>query len=198
MSELDTKITELEAKSGEIYKQREKLNTKLQRISKQLEKLRDEKDREIMSRPMTAQEQMQYFLFEDGLVSGERYKAREQYWQDRGLWSSGYFPDIQQINLKMMLYKGEKDNLEQTIQALEEVLPFIKERNGVKHLDIFEHTCSEDGCWSVEISEGSFDLILHHWRRRSVNQSFKTLRELVQYVQEHHYYESSLDEQVED
>lgn len=134
-------------------------------------------------------------MFEDGRVSGERYKAREQYWHGKGLWNSGYFPDIQQINLKMMLYKGEKDNLEQTIQALEEVLPFIKERNAVKHFDIFEHTCSEDGCWSVEISEGSFDLILHRWHRRSVNQSFKTLRELVEYVQEHHWYESSFDDE---
>lgn len=198
MEEIDSKIAELEAKSSELYKQCDKLNTKLSRISKQLEKLRQQKDKEMMSRPMTEQEQMEYFLFEDGRVSGERYKAREQYWQDKGLWHSGYFPDTQQINLKMILYKGKKDNFEQTIQVLEEVLPFIKERDGVKHLDIFEHTHSENGCWSVEITEGSFYLILHRWHRRSVNQSFKTLRELVQYVQEHHYYESSFDENQDD
>lgn len=62
MEEIDNKIAELEAKSGEIYKQREKLNTKIQRIHKQLEKLREQKDKEMMGRPMTAQEQIEYFF----------------------------------------------------------------------------------------------------------------------------------------
>ncbi|MOA34700.1 hypothetical protein D3C78_1560910 [compost metagenome] len=97
-----------------------------------------------------------------------------------------------------MLYKGEKDNLEQTISTLEEVIPMLKVHNSVKRLDIFEHTCSENGSWSVEITDTTYDLILHYYHRKSVNKSFDSLRGLVEYVQQYHYYESSVDNEDED
>ncbi len=137
-------------------------------------------------------------MFEDGSVSGDRYKAREKYWRDKGLWSSGYYPEIEQVNVKMMMYKGEKDNLEQTITTLEEVIPLLKVHKGVKRLDIFEHTCSENGSWGVEVTDTSYDLIVHRWGRKSTEKSFDSLRALVQYVQQYHYYESSVDNSFEE
>lgn len=193
MNDFDSKIAALEEKREPLYDERDALNDKILKLSKQIEKLRGQKEKEQMKQPMTPVQQMEYFLFEDGSVSGERYKAREKYWQDKGLWHSGYFPETQQINLKMMLYKGEKDNLEQTITSLEDVLPLIKIHNGVKRLDIFEHTCSEHGSWSAEITDKSYDLIVHRWHRKSTEKSFTTLRDLVKYVQEFHYYESSYE-----
>lgn len=197
MNDFDSKIAALEEKREPLYDERDALTDKIVKLSKQIEKLRGQKEKEQMKQPMTPLQQMEYFLFEDGSVSGERYKAREKYWQDKGLWHSGYFPETQQINLKMMLYKGEKDNLEQTISSLEGVLPLIKIHNGVKRLDIFEHTCSEYGSWSVEITDKSYDLIVHRWHRKSTEKSFTTLRDLVKYVQEFHYYETS-DEREDD
>lgn len=198
MTDFDSKIAALEEKRKPLYTERDALNDKIVRISKQIEKLRGQKEREQMKQPMAPTQEMEYFLFEDGRVSGERYKAREKYWRDKGLWNSGYHPEIQQVNLQMMLYKGEQDNLEQTINTLEEVLPLLKVHNGVKRLDIFEHTCSENGSWSVEITDTSFDLILHYYHRKSVNKSFDSLRALVQYVQQYHYYESSVDNEEDD
>lgn len=193
MTDFDSKITALEEKRKPLYTERDTLNDKIVKLSKQIEKLRGQKEKEQMKHLMTPAQEMEYFLFEDGSVSGERYKAREKYWRDKGLWNSGYFPELNQVNLQMMLYKGEQDNLEKTISTLEEVLPLLKVHNGVKRLDIFEHTCSENGSWSVEITDTSYDLILHYYHRKSVNKSFDTLRALVQYVQQYHYYESSVD-----
>ena len=193
MTDFDSKIAALEEKRKPLYAERDALNDKIVKLSKQIEKLRNEKEKEQMSQPMTPTQEMEYFLFEDGSVSGERYKAREKYWRTKGLWHSGYHPDVQQVNLQMMLYKGEQDNLEQTISTLEEVIPLLKVHNGVKRLDIFEHTCSENGSWSVEITDASYDLILHYYHRKSVNKSFDSLRALVEYVQQYHYYESSVD-----
>lgn len=198
MTDFDSKIAALEEKRKPLYAEREALGDKINKLSKQIEKLRGQKEKEQMNKPMTPVQEMEYFLFEDGRVSGERYKAREKYWRTKGLWNSGYHPDIQQVNLQMMLYKGEQDNLEQTISTLEEVLPLLKVHNGVKRLDIFEHTCSENGSWSVEITDTAYDLILHYYHRKSVNKSFDSLRTLVQYVQQYHYYESSIDNEEDD
>lgn len=152
MTDFDSKIAALKEKREPLYDERDALTDKIVKLSKQIEKLREQKEQEQMKQPMTPVQEMEYFLFEDGSVSGERYKAREKYWRDKGLWNSGYHPDIQQVNLQMMLYKGEQDNLEQTISTIEEVLPLLKAHNGVKRLDIFEHTCSKNGSWSVDIS----------------------------------------------
>lgn len=193
MTDFDSKIAALEEKRKPLYAERGTLTDKIVKLSKQIEKLRGQKEEEQMKQPMTPVQEMEYFLFEDGSVSGERYKAREKYWRDKGLYSSGYYPELEQVSVKLMMYKGEQDNLEQTISTLEEVIPLLKIHDGVKRLDIFEHTCSENGSWSVEITDTSYDLILHYYHRKSVNKSFDTLRALVQYVQQYHYYESSVD-----
>ena len=197
MKDFDAAIQELKDKRAPLYAERDALTDKIMKLSKRIEKLRSEKEKEQMKQPMTPEEEMKYFLFEDGSVSGERYKAREKYWIDKGLWQSGYFPEIEQVNIKLMLYKGEKDNLVQTVSVLEQVIPLLKPCKGVKRLGIFEHTCSEDGSWSVEISENSFDLIVHRWHRKTVDKSFDNLQDLVEYVQQYHYYGSSTDSEDE-
>ena len=159
---------------------------------------KEQKEKEQMKQPMNPTEEMEYFLFEDGCVSSERYKAREKYWHDKGLWHSGYFHEIEQINLEMMLYKGKKDNLELTISVLEQVIPLLKVHKGVKHLDVSEHTCSEYGSYGVEITDTSFDLIVRRWSRKSTVKSFDNLRDLVEYVQQHHYYQDSEEDRYSD
>ena len=198
MTDFDSKIAALEEKRKPLYAERDALNGKIVKFTEQIEKLRNEKEKEQVKQPMTPAQEMEYFLFEDGSVSGERYKAREKYWRDKGLWHSGYYPELNQVSLKMMLYKGEKDNLELTISTLEEVIPLLKVHEGVKRLGIFEHTCSEYGVWGIEITDTSFDLIVHRWHRKSTEKSFDNLRALVQYVQQYHYYESSVDNEDED
>lgn len=193
MIDFDSKIAALEEKRKPLFVERDALNKKLSKLHKQIEKLREQKEKEQMKQPMSPTEEMEYFLFEDGRVSGERYKAREKYWHDKGLWHSGYFPEINQINLKMMLYKGKKDNLEQTISTLEQVIPLLKVHKGVKHLGVFELPCSEHGSYGVEITDTSFDLIVWRWSRKSTAKSFYNLRNLVEYVQEHHYYDNGED-----
>ena len=150
-----------------------------------------------MKEKMTQAEEIKYYLFEDGLVTGKRYHEREKFWEDKGLWHSGYKPETEQVYLKMKLYKGEGDNLEQTISTLEEILPHIKAIDGVKVFGVFEHTLSENGVYCVEITEHTYTLVICRYRRKSVVKECKSLREMIEYIQEHHYYESSEDKDEE-
>lgn len=198
MTDYDKKIQDLKDELEPLFSQRERLNDKIVRINKRIESLRDKKEKEEMLVPMTKEQEIEYFLFEDGRVSGERYKKRDAFWRSKGLWNSGYHPEIEQVAVKLMLYKGEGDNLEQTISSVQDVIPFLKQQDGVKHIGIFEHTCSAGGVWGVEITDKSFDLTLRRYYRRTVEKSFYNLRSLVEYVQEHLYYESSLDQDCDD
>ena len=194
MKDFEKEIASLLAKQEPLIAQRDKLTARIVNISKEIEKLREELELAQMQQPMTPEEEIEYFLFEDGRVSGERYKAREKFWDDKGLWHSGYFPEISQIHLEIMLYKGVNDNLERVFTALQEVLPYIKTQNGVKRLGIFEHSLSENGSYDIEITDKSFGLVVHRYGRKSAVKSFDNLLSLLQYVQKHHYYESSEDE----
>lgn len=176
-----------------LYEQHEALNKKITTLQKKRKKLREDKEKAQLQTPVTKEQEIEYFLFEDGFVDGERHKARQKYWNGKGWWQSRYFHEIQQVNLSLMLYKGDTANLEKTIKNVEEVLPFLKPLNGKKRLGIFEHTLSENGSWTVEIDDESFDLVLHRYRRRSVEKQFKTLRELLEYIQKNHYYSDGDD-----
>ena len=167
-------------------------------INDKIKKTRQEQESCQMASEMTKEEKIDYFLFEDGWVDGERYDARQKFWNSVGLHQSGYFPETEQIQLELMLYKGVGDNFEQTVAVLQEVLPFVKPLKGVKHLKIFEHTLSEYGSYGVEISEDSFDVVVWTYGRKRTVKSFDNLRSMVQYVQQHHYYESSVDEDNEE
>ena len=194
MKDFDKEIEKIVEQLKPLYEQQEALNNKITALQKKRKKLREEKEKSQLQTPMTKEQEIEYFLFEDGLVDRERYKARQKYWNNKGWWQSGYFHEIQQVNLRLMLYKGDTANLEKTTKSVEEVLPFLKPLNGKKRLDIFEHTLSENGSWTVEIDDESFDLVVHRYRRRSVEKQFKTLRELIEYIQENHYYRDNEEE----
>jgi len=194
MKDFDKEITKVKEQLSALYEKRKPIDEQITKLQKKAKKLREDKEKYELTLPRDREEEIKYFLFEDGYVNGERYKAREKYWRDKGLWHSGYFHEIEQINLRMMLYKGDSESLENTIKAVEEVIPFLKPLKGKKRLDIFEHTLSENGSWSVEIDEDSIDLVLHRYHRKTVEKSFKTVREMVEYVQAHHYYSDGGDE----
>lgn len=138
-------------------------------------------------------EQIEYFLFEDGTVAGKRYSERAKFWEHLGLGLSGYIIATKQVRLEVALKKGVGDNLEQTLQGMEKVLPFVKEVDGVKRFKIFEHTLSEYGVYEMEITAQGCTLVRWTFGRKHVEVAFTTLRELLEYVQENHFYESSED-----
>jgi hypothetical protein len=194
MKDFEKEIASLLTEQAPLITQRDNLTAQIVNIGKEIEKLREELELAQIRQPMKPEEEIEYFLFEDGLVSGERYKAREKFWNDKGLWHSGYYPETSQIRLEVMLYKGVNDNLEKVFTTLEKVLPYIKVHNGVKQLGVFEHSLSENGSYAIEITDESFDLVVHRYGRKSAVKSFDNLLSLLQYVQKHHYYESSEDE----
>lgn len=145
---------------------------------------------------MTSKE-IEYYLFEDGMVSGSRYAEREKFWEEIGLDCSGYFPDINQVCLDLQMTRGCEMSFQKTMRALEMVIPHIKSnRDGNKKLGVFEYTLSEYGIYEIEVNDLGFFLnkrvygIKHHLK------TFKSLEELVRYIQEYHYYDEigKLDE----
>ena len=139
---------------------------------------------------MTSKEEIEYYLFEDGTVSGSRYAGREKYWENLGLSRSGYYPDISQVHLGVKLIKGCEKSFEKTMETLQMILPHLKKNSeGNKTLGVFEHTLSEYGSYTIEVNGLGFFLNVWVYGTKRPVESFKSLGELVKYVQEHHYYD---------
>ena len=118
-----------------------------------------------------------------------------------GLWVSGYYPFSEQNAIEIMLYKGAEDNLEQTYESLNVILPFIKPINeeGDRRFKLFEHTLSEWGVYDLRLSkEGVWTLNKTTYGREKVEKTFENLYDALKYCQQHHYYESSDEEDTEE
>ena len=74
-----------------------------------------------------------------------------------------------------MLYKGAEDNLEQTYESLNVILPFIKpiSDEGDRRFKLFEHTLSEWGVYDLRLSkEGVWTLNKTAYGRERVEKNF--------------------------
>lgn len=144
---------------------------------------------------MTSKEEIEYYLFEDGTVSGSRYAEREKYWEDMGLSRFGYFPDRNQVSLKLMLTKGCEKSFQKTMETLEMILPHMKKgHDGNKKLGVFEYTLSEYGSYEIEVNNLGFFLNKWVYGTKRHLKTFESLEEIVRYAQEHHYYDEIWEE----
>lgn len=138
---------------------------------------------------MTSKEEIEYYLFEDGTVSGSRYTEREKYWKSLGLDCFGYFPDRNQVSLELMLTKGCEKSFQKTVETLEMILPHMKKGcDGNKNLGVFEYTLSEYGCYEIEVNNLGFFLNKWEYGTKYHLKIFESLEDMVGYIQEHHYY----------
>ena len=92
MKDFDKEITKVREQLDKLYEKRKPIDEQITKLQKKAAKLREDKEKYELTLPRSKEEDIKYFLFEDGSVSGDRYKAREKYWRDKGLWHSGYFP----------------------------------------------------------------------------------------------------------
>lgn len=139
---------------------------------------------------MTSKEEIEYYLFEDGTVSGSRYAEREKYWEDMGLIRCGYFPDRNQVHLKLKLTKGCERSFQKTVETLGMILPHMKKGyDGNKKLRVFEYTLSEYGTYEIEVNNLGFFLNKWVYGTKRHLKTFENLVDMVGYVQEHHYYD---------
>lgn len=198
MKSIEEQIKLKESRRQEIFKIKEPLDKELIELYNQIQKLKEKQTEAKLKEDMTLGEKIEWLLFEDGHSSDmKRYNECQRFFQELGLWVSGYCPYSEQKSLQVMLYKGAQDNLDKTFESINLVLPFIKPINdeGERRFKLFEHTLSEHGIYDLKVDkEGVWTLNKTTYGRKRVEKTFENLYDALKYCQQHHYYESSEDD----
>lgn len=89
----------------------------------------------------------------------------------------------------------QNEPLEDHIAEYEKLIPFFEyadmgeDIGKAIHIDIFEHTCSEYGCYNAYVREdGTCVLMKTAYHHTSVVKEFSDYREMIEYIREHHPY----------
>jgi hypothetical protein len=201
---LKMKIEELTKEREAVFDQMEPLKEKVSFLYNEIKALQNKlsciEREEIESPEMTDDQRIAFYLENDGDTKGmEHFKAKEKFWQDQGLWPSGYYPSIQQQGLKVMLYTDKRTN-QQTIDIINKVLPHMKTIEGIddtrpniKVFGIFEYTLSEYGSYSLFFDTDREEWIVSiiSWHRRRDVYVTKSLEDVINYISINHSYDGN-------
>lgn len=182
---IEKELEEIEHESTKLIIKISPFQEKLNALYAKKKSLLEEREKIWIT---TRKDDWAWILEENGSVSGERYKFRNKKIESLGLMSSGYYPEINQVSIKICLTKNDEESYKKTMAGLKVILPFIIPQNGIKRIAIFENTLSEGGIFSLEISETEIKLCFCRGRREETLKSFQTLEEAVKYIQENHWY----------
>lgn len=205
-------IEELTNKRLELLKQIEPFQTELQKIYNEIKdielKVSNEEVKQLTS--STESDKIAYYIKNNGSSSGgmDLYNARLKFFHDMGFYASGYFPEIEQQGLSIVLYSDRSTN-ELTYQSILKVLPHMKTMVGVdntrpnsalKVFSIFESTCSEYGSYSLFYDEEKTEWIVSiiSYRFRSDVYVTKSLEDVIEFISQNHPYDRTDDEEDED
>ena len=122
------------------------------------------------------------------------YKELEQQLAKFGLETGSYNPETNQMVVQISLKSNDFDGLHLVHDGLNEVIPHIIPKFGYKFIDIFEHTLSEDGAYSLHIYEkehNQFKLMITRWHRESVVYESDNLMDVLAYIQKYHHRDDS-------
>lgn len=100
---------------------------------------------------------------------------------------TGYFTETNQSEVSFAAIR--KDDLKPQLEELSLWIPFIKPLNNkhsvCKIIDIFEHTLSYNGSYSLNICDNQYKII----RNNSVKAEFDSLESVVSYIKNNLWYE---------
>ncbi len=173
-----------------LFEQKEPIDNELKTLYRQREKLADELATAQLSGNLSDDELLLYHLEHvDGV---KRYDAAMTYWRDMGFACSGYYPDTQQRGLQIMMTRDKPESLQKTLAGLKRIIPVLKPlKDNNKVISIFEHTCSEYGCYSLIITpEEKYQIGLMRHHRASTETTFDDLEAALTYIQRVHYYDT--------
>ena len=156
---------------------------------------------------MSIDEQIKYALPEAGNSSDMvKYKFENNLAKSLGFYSSGYNPNTNQRCWKIMMTKGSQESYDITLASLKLLIPHLLSheiknvREGNLHgevtlvgktVDIFEHTCSQFGVYTLFVLDKGktpYSILetVHH--RNTLTNKFASLEEVVTYIQENIWY----------
>lgn len=198
MKDYQKEIDKKEARRTELFKLREPIDLEIEKLYYEIKALKEKQTEQSLEQDMGFVEKFYFLMFEDGCSSDmKRYDAAKELINDElGLWMSGYYPETEQKAVEIMLYKGEGDNLEKTYDSLCKILPLVKpiKEGKEKRFKLFEHTLSEGGIYALKNVDEKWKLTITSCGRERDIKEWDNLKEALMYCQEHHYYESSFDE----
>lgn len=122
------------------------------------------------------------------------YEELKQQLAKFGIGTRSYNPETNQMVAQISLKSNDADGLKLVHDGLNEVIPYIIPKFGYKFIDIFEHTLSEDGAYSLHIYEkehNQFKLMITRWHRESVVYESDNLMDVLAYIQKYHHRDDS-------
>ena len=173
-----------------IYQEIAPLNLRIKGLTEMITQLKEEESVALDVNAMSREDQIKYFLFEDGQVSGTRYNRRREFWATSSLSTNGYVPEIEQIQLRIVMYRDEPDTLERTIHELDEMLPHIKDLNGLKIVSIFENSLSENGRYDMVYDGADYLIRNTYGRHTKIVMKSTNLADVVKYIQDNLWYDT--------
>jgi hypothetical protein len=129
------------------------------------------------------------------------YEELKQQLAKFGIGTGSYNPVTNQMVAQISLKSNDADGLKLVHAGLNEVIPYIIPKFGYKFIDIFEHTLSEDGSYSLHIYEkehNQFKLMVTRWHRESVVYESDNLMDVLAYIQKHHHRDSPKEDYLDD
>lgn len=191
IEELENKRAANKEKMQPMYKENSALTDEIQELQAQIMKLQSESIE-------TEEDMIKFYIVNDGSSNGmDHYYARNRFFDSLGISTYGYNATTNQSGFQIMLYKDGSKN-QSTIDGIMKVLPYIipfdgenYNRENVTSFSIFESTCSEFGVYSLiyDFDKDEWALSIIAWHRRREIKAFKMLKEAIDYISEHHYYE---------
>jgi hypothetical protein len=190
IKECQAEIVDNETKQSDVCSQIKPLEDKFRRLSNRNDELRNR-----IARVKSKQKKIDWdwLLYCDWKDAGVHHKYREEVLNKIGLRSSGYYQEINQTCVQVMLYRNKPDSLKKTLSGLKKVLPYLKSvKDGFVRVDIFEHTLSEGGVYDLWIDkeEKKYQIRKTTYGREEILKEFNDLKKALEYIQEHHYYET--------
>jgi len=191
--ELLAEIEANESKRQELFKKMKPIERSLTRLSKRNETLRDTiskyKALKIEKLGKVDWEWLLYTSYSD--TSMEKFRLRDRELSKLNLTSNGFLPEINQVQIQVMLKRGDRESLMKTKRGLKKVLKYIKPIKGWKHINIAEVTCSQYGVYFMVISEDDSKIEIRQtvYHKTETLHKFDNLNDALLTIQERYYYE---------
>ena len=194
---LKVNLKALEDRRVELFKLQKPINDELVKNHNKIGKIKDK----ISKLQLVPSKKVNWELLLDNNSGTYSYNKYTKELTSRLLWYGGSLIPTNQRCIKVMLTKGDKISYNKTLKALKEILPFVKpmpdgDVAGYKFVDIFERTLSANGTYYILMNEinNVYKLMFSRYRNIEELKKFKTLEELILYVQNNHPYKTKGEE----
>lgn len=189
--ELARALAQKELELAALREQYEKIGEQILIESAQLGDLLDEQCRRRMAAGIEAGKGLDWecLLQEGGGL--ERYKACNKALAEIGLMSSGYFPETNQRCVRICMHQEKAGEVEQVATSLELLMPYLKPIEGWLRVSIFERSLFSSGSFKLLMKpDGTeFQCVRGRYSQTAVEKTSSSLREVLAYIQQRHYYE---------